>query len=1222
MKKVLAVLVLILILTPFFAGCAPKAKPLNVIVMFHNHQPFYKDPESNTYILPWVRLHGAKDYYRMPYLSSQFKDIHITYDLSGSLIDQIKDYLSGVEDKYHIVSRVDPDKLTIDQKFFMLSIPGGFFDINWDHIIKKVPLYTDLLNKRQDIFKQYSIEDKDKLVNAYSSQDYLNLQTLFNLFWLDVNYIKSDPELAPLLDKAYKKENFTIEERNLVLRKQMEIMSMILPEYKKLMDEKLIEIVSTPFAHPISPLLVDFGLSTELKEQLDASNKLFNETFGSTPAGIWASECALNDDVLKIFSEFNLKWTISDIDNLPQLGIDKNDPIKAHLPYTINGVTVFFRDKYLSDGISFRYSGKSVNEAITDVETTLTNLQKLNTAGDLVYTIALDGENAWEYYENDGNDFLNAFYGKLSELQKKGIIKVVTPSEYLSKFKGHEVTLHKVSALYLENKDISNINSYSNLPKREYDGYFGESSWVNPTLDTWIGEPQENIAWMWLIDAYKKYKEKENSLSLSIQTEVRRDLMIAEGSDWFWWYGSDQSSGNDPAFDRLYKIHLGEIYKKIGSDIPDYLYGNYFPDGEPYVSTEISLKDDEVVSVSNLSNMKIGEMVYSKKKNLLTLKLNSQDFIVAVYNGKSLNSFLSEQTKPRNFNMSNFPYTNESIGMPVDFEIYGKDSVYSLDLNGLNLNKLYIVIVGVKNGNIKVETQPIKLKFPLNIGGTLIGELYDQANDDSGPGTYTYPLNDVFKNKGHLFDLISFKMYDAGENYILQYEMGSIGGNPWNGPNGFSFQIIETYFDVIDGGMTEPIDVNGPNALLDDKHPWDVAIRIAGWSYGNYIQNSKGEVAQGELGISVDNEKNTINVVVPKKYLSINSNYTPYVCIISGSQDGYGAGYFRAITQTASEWTCGGGDPEALNAGVLPKVMDIFTPKDKTQKEILTSYDVNSKKLAIIPMLPLEKAKEVPNLISSYKLNIGEITPPNSEFSLDIQIKNIGKGDQDDLEGNELTLYIPDFVKVRKIETSSFKSVINGKVIAFNGSVKKGEVEKVKITFGLASNVPNAYKENFKGILSFNGDGLGKNSTSSAFEFYFYTSYKLEICLPFDKNYLVRNGSNIQFKNANIKTEFSERFNDATTSLEDLCNALGISYSFDGNKLTLVFMDNKYEHWVGQNKALLNGSAIPLVQGEQNIRSYVENGILKFPIKALAYAFKFKYNIDSVNKTANLYYLP
>jgi len=177
-----------------------------------------------------------------------------------------------------------------------------------------------------------------------------------------------------------------------------------------------------------------------------------------------------NDKSLEIIGANGFKWTISDADNLTQLGVNKDEPSSRYVPYKIGDVNVFFRDKYLSDGISFRYSGKSVDEAVKDVEDTLTQVQKLNTKGNLVYTIALDGENAWEYYENDGNDFLKAFYAKLTELQKQGIINVVTPSEYLKKFSSVSIQEHKVAALSLENQDISNISSYSNLPKKEYDG--------------------------------------------------------------------------------------------------------------------------------------------------------------------------------------------------------------------------------------------------------------------------------------------------------------------------------------------------------------------------------------------------------------------------------------------------------------------------------------------------------------------------------------------------------------------------------------------------------------------------------------------------------------------------------------------------------------------------------------------------------------------------------
>lgn len=159
---------------------------------------------------------------------------------------------------------------------------------------------------------------------------------------------------------------------------------------------------------------------------------------------------------------------------------------------------------------------------------------------------------------------MKGFYQKLSDLQKEDKIITITPSEYINKFgKGKEVAAHTISVLDLQESDISTIKSYSNLPRKGVSGYFGESSWVNPTLDTWIGEIQENVAWMWLKEA-RDNLIKASSLSEGNMKDAFELLMRAEGSDWFWWYGSDQDSGNDPSFDRLFKIYLAQIYKLMG----------------------------------------------------------------------------------------------------------------------------------------------------------------------------------------------------------------------------------------------------------------------------------------------------------------------------------------------------------------------------------------------------------------------------------------------------------------------------------------------------------------------------------------------------------------------------------------------------------------------------------------------------------------------------------
>ena len=169
-RKGIILIISFLTIFSLFSGCKVVPKPLNLIIVWHNHQPFYKDPVSNTYILPWVRLHGAKDYYRMPEIVSKYPDVKVTFDLSGSLIDQIKDYINGAKDRNLILSEKSADSLTVDEKFEMLQIPGGFFDINWDHVLKKIPMYKSILNKREDTFKKYgSPLDKNKIVNSLTN---------------------------------------------------------------------------------------------------------------------------------------------------------------------------------------------------------------------------------------------------------------------------------------------------------------------------------------------------------------------------------------------------------------------------------------------------------------------------------------------------------------------------------------------------------------------------------------------------------------------------------------------------------------------------------------------------------------------------------------------------------------------------------------------------------------------------------------------------------------------------------------------------------------------------------------------------------------------------------------------------------------------------------------------------------------------------------------------
>ncbi|NJF25969.1 PEGA domain-containing protein [Thermococcus sp. Bubb.Bath] len=255
----------------------------------------------------------------------------------------------------------------------------------------------------------------------------------------------------------------------------------------------------------------------------------------------------------------------------------------------------------------------------------------------------------------------------------------------------------------------------------------------------------------------------------------------------------------------------------------------------------------------------------------------------------------------------------------------------------------------------------------------------DPVGDDHGPGTYTYPTNPVFNQTG-LFDLTGMSVYETPDSYVFGFHFKNLGGNPWNAPNGFSLQIIEVYLDFKKGGNTSAIKLaaNGPgsNVQLDPNHPWDLAFRVFGW--GKYLVLPNGTVLN-DINVSSDLSTNTILVTVPKKYLNITPD--TFVAVLVGSQDGYGVDQWRAVGVNASQWVIGGADPNAVIAGVAPRVMDLLAPAwfKPTQEEQLKSYDANNSKLATVRMVPLS---ENYGMISVYS------TPAGATVSIDG--KNVG----------------------------------------------------------------------------------------------------------------------------------------------------------------------------------------------------------------------------------------
>lgn len=548
-----------------------KGPSLYLAFLWHMHQPYYKDLVTGEYILPWVRLHGIKDYYDMVAILEGFPSIHQTFNLVPSLVEQLMDYASGrAREKFLELSKKPAAELTFEEKVFIVE---KFFMANLDNMIKVYPRYSELLEKRGFPKTRGEVHEVSRY---FSIQDFRDLQVWFNLSWFDPIFREGDPLLRGLVEKG---RGFTEEEKEVLLHKQQEVLGLIVPTYKRLAENGQIELTASPYYHPILPLLCDtdsarvatpgislprerFSHPEDAQAQVSMAAEFHERVFGFPPRGMWPSEGAVSEDIIPILAGAGISWTASDKGVLAcSLGssIERDaqgrlkNPELLYKPYILKreGVelAIVFRDRYLSDLIGFTYCRWSAQAAVEDFMSRLRDIMasflKRPEAFDgrpPLVTVILDGENAWEYYPNDGRDFLLKLYTRLSDEQW---IKTVTVSEYLELFPP-SATLPRLHA----------------------------GSWINADFRIWIGQQEDNEAWE-LLSMVRNDLESFEASALEEKTNLSRAwkaIYVAEGSDWCWWYGDEHTSGNDEEFDHLFRQHLMNVYRTMDREVPYKLY--------------------------------------------------------------------------------------------------------------------------------------------------------------------------------------------------------------------------------------------------------------------------------------------------------------------------------------------------------------------------------------------------------------------------------------------------------------------------------------------------------------------------------------------------------------------------------------------------------------------------------------------------------------------------
>ncbi|XOB61946.1 glycoside hydrolase [Campylobacterota bacterium DY0563] len=522
-------------------------KKIYLSFLWHMHQPYYKDDYTKSTLMPWVFLHATKDYYDIPWYMEKFPKIKATFNLVPSLLAQMEEYIKGAaNDKFIEFLKKEPSFLSNEEKLFLEEY---LFLPNEHHMIRPFPKYHELLIK----FKA-----NNNSLSNFSNEEIIELEVLFLLSWCG-NFLRENNNLVKELirQQRYYSQNQKID----LVNTMFSFLEEVVPYYKELKDKGQISISTTPFYHPILPLLIDRKSAVEARadvvlpatksadykefasKQVSSAIEYYEKQFDAKPNGFWPSEGSVSEETISLLAKNGVKWACSDEEILFK-SLQKSNKEVVYNSYfleTQNGkVNLFFRDKYLSDLIGFEYSKKNAKDAANDFVSHLKNIY-LNAEKSIVVPVILDGENAWEFYPNNAQDFFENLY------------------ELLSNQDWCELTLFD---------EIEQIEEIEKIPLYR----LASGSWINGNFDIWIGNSQKNKAWELLDTTKYDYDRKKEFLDDDTIKQIDKEFLIALGSDWFWWYGDDHYTELNHQFDDQFRAHLKNIYRLMDEEIPSEIH--------------------------------------------------------------------------------------------------------------------------------------------------------------------------------------------------------------------------------------------------------------------------------------------------------------------------------------------------------------------------------------------------------------------------------------------------------------------------------------------------------------------------------------------------------------------------------------------------------------------------------------------------------------------------
>lgn len=946
------VLLALVVLGVVLAGGTARAQkaPLELALIWHQHQPLYRDALTGVYALPWVRVHGVQEYIDSPRILAEFPATHVTYNLQPSLLQQLLDYAEITPREreegglYEVIGAVDehlqwiqalfeaPQTLTtgareaMQEQFFWIN--GYVFDDDSDDP------YVDL---------RYSALNAARTERDLTDAELRDAAGL-NLLW------EISPELhASLgLTDLRGRSGFTWDDILRLLRAQRTVLSQVVGAYVHAQALGS-ELITSPFYHPILPLLCDHGWEEDALAQLHEAQAQHDGLFGAPAAGVWPPEQAVSQAAVALLARAGFFWTVSDGGILART-FGHSPTIKERTAaWQSSGINVFFRDSDLSDRIGLSYGNKPTQAAVDDFMTGLHTIwETLSDPTDHLLVVALDGEN-WMFmagYPDNGRAFLRALYQRLVATDW---VKTVTPSEFLEGLATQPQALPPVAT----------------------------GSWAGG-LDTWSGEPDEDAAWGQLSAARDAVAAAGNP------APAVAALHAAEGSDWFWWYGSDQDSGTDEVYDSLFKATLVAAYEAAATPragIPAGLFVRLVPPahvslGEVTLALDgrTTAEDDWGAAVDLPATGILQTVSVGYREGTLCVRVEGdvpardwmgKPWVLSVYasggDGDPQNAASEAELRPgfalayaARVNLAKLNDDGRGTAMVYRADGVGGWTLASplrtisarrVDVDDVIEFTVPLKELGMEPGKaatltVALEDQasvlgqvagpPVLASVPTLVRGTLVFEALDPAGDDDGPGTYTYPTDSVFDGVG-LFDLTAYRIYDAADSWQFALDFASLP-NPWNGPQGFSHPIVFLYLDVSPGGSTTSAEEGkAAHVAFDSEHPWDVFLKIAGWpAYGRHLWTASGE-GPWLVEVASDPRRGRVIVTVPKALLP---SVAGWHYVLVASQDGYGENDVRAVAEAAGPWI-GGGSPDPMWA---PQIYDALLPASTDQGVTLSRY--------------------------------------------------------------------------------------------------------------------------------------------------------------------------------------------------------------------------------------------------------------------------------------------